>query len=548
STLYPLPSTLYPLPSTLVLYLLVPIGVMYYLSLSRPMYNPKFLLVATPPFYLLLGSGVIVLTEAIKAGVSRSSSLLGFARPPTETSTPGAANQEAEASAGAAKLAKRVGPALAAAFVLAALAATTFATGRSLGAYYFDAKYARDDYRGLAGYIEATSRPGDAIVLNAPSQSEIFGYYYKGPLPVLPIPAQRPLDERVTADGLKRAGEQYRRIWVVFWAEKESDPGGFVERWLNQNAFRAGNRWYGNVRLVLYSLPTNTTAGTVQQQVDANFGDQISLLGFSLSGDRAGQAYEGRPGEVLQLTLFWRALAKMDQRYTVFTHLLDSHEHIWGQRDAEPGSGAKPTTGWTPGAVISDNYGIPILFGTPPGDYYVEAGVYLPATGQRLPVQAPAGTAVGDRVLFGPLRVGKADAPPPIASLNARFPAAADFGALRLVGYDFGRLGSEQDGVTFGQGDIARLALYWQANDRPGKDHNVVVRLVDASGRAVFTKQNPPADGNYPTSRWDKGEIVLDQHKLPLNFPPGKYRLTVGIDDGKTKPADLREVLTGGKG
>ncbi|MDO8670242.1 MAG: hypothetical protein Q7O66_02285, partial [Dehalococcoidia bacterium] len=457
--------------------------------------------------------------------------------------------QDAEASAGSRWLVNRLGQVLGVAVVLTILAGTTYAASRSLNAYYFDPKYGRDDYRGLARYLDAAARPGDAIVLNAPSQSEIFGYYYKGPLPVLPIPGQRPLDERVTADDLKQAGAKYRRIWVVFWADKESDPGSFVEGWLNQNAFRASNKWFGNVRLVLYGLPSTTSAGTVQQQVEANFGDKVSLLGYSLHGAKVDTDFDARPGEVLQLTLYWQALSKIDQRYTVFTHLVDPHEHIWGQRDAEPGSGAKPTTGWVAGAVISDNYGIPVVYGTPPGEYYVEAGIYQPATGQRLPLLGQGGTTTGDRILFGPLRVGKAANPPTIASLNAKHPASSDFGPLRLVGYDFGKLGSEQEVTAFGQGDIARLALFWQATDKPGRDYNVTVRLLDANGRVAFAKQNPPADGNYPTGLWDKGEIVLDQHKIPMNLPPGKYRLTVGIEDGKTRPADLGEVvITGGKG
>ncbi|MFQ5858220.1 MAG: glycosyltransferase family 39 protein, partial [Anaerolineae bacterium] len=40
------------------LYLIVPIACMYLLSLRRPLYNPKFLLLATPPFHLLIALGI----------------------------------------------------------------------------------------------------------------------------------------------------------------------------------------------------------------------------------------------------------------------------------------------------------------------------------------------------------------------------------------------------------------------------------------------------------------------------------------------------------
>ena len=49
----------------------------------------------------------------------------------------------------------------------------------------------RDDYRGIARTISAAGRPGDAIVLNAPGQIDIFSYYFKGDAPVC-LPRQRP--------------------------------------------------------------------------------------------------------------------------------------------------------------------------------------------------------------------------------------------------------------------------------------------------------------------------------------------------------------------
>jgi len=58
------------------------------------------------------------------------------------------------------------------------------------------------------------------------------------------------------------------------------------------------------------------------------------------------------------------------------------------------------------------------------------------------------------------------------------------------------------------------------------------VRLVDGSGREALAKRNGPAEGDYPTSAWEEGELVLDQHKLPLDLPPGRYTLEVAVLDG----------------
>jgi len=48
--------------------------------------------------------------------------------------------------------------------------------------------------------------------------------------------------------------------------------------------------------------------------------------------------------------------------------------------------------------------------------------------------------------------------------------------------------------------------------------------------------------GEYPTSFWDKGEIVRDEHPLtiPSDIPSGDYSLTVGMYDvHTTKRLDL---------
>jgi hypothetical protein len=52
--------------------------------------------------------------------------------------------------------------------------------------------------RGIAQFIFATAQPNDAILLDAPGQSEVFDYYYKGDLPVYPLPRQRPIDVAAT--------------------------------------------------------------------------------------------------------------------------------------------------------------------------------------------------------------------------------------------------------------------------------------------------------------------------------------------------------------
>src|SRR5205814_347473 len=74
-----------------------------------------------------------------------------------------------------------------------------------------------------------------------------------------------------------------------------------------------------------------------------------------------------------------------------------------------------------------------------------------------------------------------------------------------------------------------RPPLTWRAEARPSRDYTVFVHLLDGGGRLVAQDDRPPVDGSYPTSIWENGERILDQH--PVRPPPGRYRVVVGMYD-----------------
>jgi mannosyltransferase len=504
----------------LVLYCFTPILVMYLLSLRRPLYEPKHLLVAAPAYALLLGNGLWRLAAGLSHLAQR---LMSALRPPPAAHLPSA-----------------IGYRPSAAHLLSAIGALGLAaaTVSPLAAYYFDPRQARDDYRGLVRYVQAASRTGDAILLDAPGQVETFDYYYHGALPRYPLPQQRPIDERATEADLQRLMAQHSRIWGIFWAEQESDPHRFIERWLDDHAYKATDRWFGSVRLTLYAVPLATPA-TIQHPQTAFLGDSIQFLGYSLGPGPTSA------GDILQLTLYWQAVKPIGERYKVFTHLLDPGESIWGQRDAEPGGDKKITTTWKPGEVVPDNYGLLVLPGTPPGTYNIEIGMYRADTGQRLPIFAAGGRAPGDRLLLGPVQVVKAAVPPSLEELAIQHPLSLSFEAgspYQLLGYDLHRLGQAATDVDFRPGDVLHLTLYWQSEEQPSDDLVVAVQVISRDGRVLLRRENRPADGHYPTFLWDAGEIVRDQHKIPLgNLPPGEYHLTLGVYEALgTRPLPVR--------
>jgi len=473
----------------------LPVLLMVVLVLYREAYL-KFLLVTAPAVGLLLASGF---TSALLPAPSPRLHELRIANP--ESRLPSIALRLLQ--------------------ILAAVCIVT-ASMVALRNYYTDPAYARDDYRGIASYVEAVGRPGDAIVVNAPGQQEVFSYYYHGELPVYPLPENRPLDPEITGPALAGLAQPGGRVFALFWATGESDPERFVEGWLDREAYKALDSWYGNVRLAVYAVPERTAAGPEQALNVAlsnpDNGDEVALLGYSLQSERLAA------GEIAQFTLYWQAERTPQTRYKVYVHVLDGADQIVGQRDAEPGGGARLTTIWAPGEVVADNHGVAIHPATPPGDYRVEVGMYNAETGQRL--VADEGQT---QVWLEPLTIERPLAPAPVAAMAMQHAAEASMGTLALLGYDVQRLGfAHQPGAALRPGDVLHVNLYWRAEEAPAGDWQVEIVLVDSSGRELVGMVAEPV-GGHPTSLWQTGDVWRGQFSLALpgDTPPGRYRLQV---------------------
>jgi 4-amino-4-deoxy-L-arabinose transferase-like glycosyltransferase len=130
-----------------------------------------------------------------------------------------------------------------------------------------------------------------------------------------------------------------------------------------------------------------------QRATQADF-DPAVLIGF----DAPDQA---RPGELLLLRLYWRAVAALPRDYTVFVHLLDGTGRLVAQADSEPRNGAYPTSAWVAGDVIPDDHVLSLPADLVPGDYTLSVGLYLAPDGPRRPLTSQS----GDAFALGTLRV-----------------------------------------------------------------------------------------------------------------------------------------------
>ncbi|MEB2288914.1 MAG: glycosyltransferase family 39 protein [Anaerolineae bacterium] len=255
----------------------------------------------------------------------------------------------------------------------------------ALDALYNDPAYARADYRAIAAAIRRDAHPGDAILLTAPNQVEVFSYYYRGDAPLYPLPRGLGGDDAATQAEVEAVLAEHARIFAVFWGEEERDPHRVVAATLDAGAYPVASTWYGDVRLAQYAV-LGPAPDAPAVRLDAHFGDALRLTGYALS------AQDARPGDALGVTLFWTADAPLAARYKVTVQLLAQDGSLAAQHDAEPANNLAPTTTWTPGQVVSDTHGLLVPPGVPPGGYGLAVAVYaLDPPHERLPISGDDG-------------------------------------------------------------------------------------------------------------------------------------------------------------
>jgi hypothetical protein len=134
--------------------------------------------------------------------------------------------------------------------------------------------------------------------------------------------------------------------------------------------------------------------------VGANLADQVKLLGYYV--DRSSY----RPGDTIQVTLYWLALQEMSEDYKVFVHLTDQGvTRLIAQSDRWPVYNFSPTTRWQSGEIVWDRHEIKIPPDETPGAYRLTTGMYLLETMQNLAVLGADGSPQGDSVPLSTIEV-----------------------------------------------------------------------------------------------------------------------------------------------
>jgi hypothetical protein len=260
------------------------------------------------------------------------------------------------------------------------------------------------------------------------------------------------------------------------------------------------------------------TPPPMSREVKANFYNLTALLGYDMSSIRL------KPGEVLSLKTYWQSQQAVNRRLGIFAHLYDLDNRVWATEDHPSPPYRGGTIVWTPGQVITDETKIWIDPQIPPGIYQVHVGL-LADFGEDKQLRLPLvnGNKVTDitSVTLEPIKIG---GPPEYVLANGVKPQhnrADTLGnTIKLSGYD-AQIVAEN----------IHLTLYWESAGITNVDYTTFVHIRDQTGQVIAQKDNPPAEGAYPTSLWDTGEVIRDKFMVPLpGYPAAKqYELLVGM-------------------
>ena len=132
--------------------------------------------------------------------------------------------------------------------------------------------------------------------------------------------------------------------------------------------------------------------GDLANNLDQNFGNELRLIGYQYDRRLA------RPGEVLELSLYWQSLGDLDKDFIVEVRLQAEDGSEWGWTEGPPASGELPGDFRPDEQIIEGLHGITIDRGAQPGRYSAIISLRDVETGQQLSIIAEDGHWIGTQL------------------------------------------------------------------------------------------------------------------------------------------------------
>lgn len=216
------------------------------------------------------------------------------------------------------------------------------------------------------------------------------------------------------------------------------------------------------------------------------------------------------PGSVARFTLYWQALKPIDYELVSFVHITDRTANvITNANNTLPAK--KASASWQPGQIITDTHvlTLPNTIRTPIV-VRVDAGLFDPRNKAFIPIFDENSLPTSSTIAQLKITPVEWPSPCPGHELDANFD-----NQIRLIGYDW-------------IPETTEIVLYWSALATIQKDYSVFVHILNRDGDLIAQADGPPISGDYPTSWWSPGELIVDRRQLPT-LDPGVYEILVGL-------------------
>jgi len=268
----------------------------------------------------------------------------------------------------------------------------------------------------------------------------------------------------------------------------------------------------------LYYIPQAYPKPTILAKLDeghprhrttAHFGDKIQLMGYNVSPER-----RIIPGGNLRVTLYWQALGMPERDYSVFLQLLGKDcdpNDVLVSEDTFPAYGSFPTSQWRAGELVADQYVLKV----PPGikslqEARLVIGMYDFGTKSRLPISMAQPGQVTDFMTIS--RFGLAP------QTSAKVPEDHRLAEEMRVGDLAALVGRKVEVAPLAGSYRLSVRLYWQARARTQEDYAVFLHVNDSRGHLVAQHDGDPGGGCFPTSLWEPGDVIVDDHQVDLKL------------------------------
>ncbi|MEO6457846.1 MAG: glycosyltransferase family 39 protein [Chloroflexia bacterium] len=348
--------------------LIIPLSVFWVVTLKVPLFQARYLIMALPPYLILVSVGLLGLSgmhRRMNIASGLATALLGFC---------------------------------------------TFV---ALTGINYSPQPQKEDWRGAMVYVNDHLRLRDEIVVFPGYLASAVDVYYtpgeSGRVPTVPIKAVPSLGienfrQRELEEVLRNTVKCQERAWLITSPvrQEQEDPENYVEEWFTGNWHTFDRKEFNGV--TVYGISFNGQPNCWYPNPDFSeqhaFANGLEFLGYiyELRADTTTQP----DASYFPLTLYWRNPEKLMVDYSIRVQVKNSAGKVVADEALGPLNGYWPTSDWPPGTQVIDYRDIRLPGGLTPGDYTVTIQLYPKGHPDELLRLTEGGTEI---VLREPLKI-----------------------------------------------------------------------------------------------------------------------------------------------